>query len=106
MMDGEKLCCSRRAAARRPHCTSQTVLLQAQLEAATTGRLSQPVRVEEVDLSSIRIAPRFAVAQPKEDGTMKVRPVDDCTVSGLYDATLPTEKLVPDTADRLFVLAR
>lgn len=44
---------------------------------AALGRMSMPVPVEDVDLNSIRLSPRFAVVQGEhEDGRPKVRPVD------------------------------
>ena len=54
----------------------------------------------------MRLAPRFAVAQRKDDNSLKIRAVDDCTFGGLNGCTAAAEKLSPDTVDRLFAASR
>ena len=52
-------------------------LLELTREDAALGRMSNPVQVEEIDLSKVRLCPRFAVVQGEhEDGRPKIRPVD------------------------------
>ena len=59
---------------------------------AALGRMSMPVPVEDVDLSSIRLAPRFAVVQGEhEDGRPKVRPVDHFSWSAPPEGTTKRE---------------
>ena len=38
----------------------------------------------------------------KDDGSLKVRPIDDMSASGVNSATAATEKLKYDTIDMLF----
>ena len=47
------------------------------LEDAALGWMSDPVAIDAVDLGSVRLVPRFGVEQGlKEDGSVKIRPVD------------------------------
>ena len=76
------------------------VLLEKVLEEVELGRMRAPVEVGMLlhfllslacwqrgclalpggkMLSDLLLSPRFAVCQPKPDGSVKVRPVDDCT---------------------------
>ena len=82
------------------------LLAQARKEAAETGRISAPVPVEEVDLSSILLSPRFPVLKLKADGSLGVRAVDDCTASEANAGTAPSEKLGVDGIDKLHLLAQ
>ena len=43
---------------------------------AELGRISQPVPMDEFDLSATLLHPRFSAAREKEDGSIKVRAVD------------------------------
>ena len=70
------------------------------------GRMTHPVPVSQVDLSKILLTPRFAVEQLKPDGSVKVRPIDDCTRSGVNGCVQPCERLVCDGVDTLVHLAR
>ena len=72
---------------------------------AKLHRMGHPVPVECVDLSSIILAPRFAVVQGlKPDGTPKIRAVDDETRSGCNGCCQPCEKLSVDSIDSLVSL--
>jgi len=52
------------------------------------GRMEPPVPAEQCDLEQILISQRFPVVQGKrDDGSLKIRPVDDCTASGLNPCT-------------------
>jgi hypothetical protein len=52
------------------------------LDDASKGRMTKPVPAGQVDLTSVRLAPRFAVAQGlKEDGSIKLRAVDHLSYS-------------------------
>jgi len=55
---------------------------------------------------TIRLVPRFGVSQPKPDGSLKVRPVDDFTRSRVNGACAPAEKLSVEGADQLVAVAR
>ena len=44
---------------------------------AEVGRMTPPVPVDVVDLEAVRLSPRFAVEQEKEDGRLAIRPVDN-----------------------------
>ncbi|CAK0831509.1 unnamed protein product, partial [Prorocentrum cordatum] len=55
---------------------------------------------------TIRLVPRFGVSQPKPDGSLKVRPVDDFTRSRVNGARAPAEKLSVEGADQLVAVAR
>ena len=47
------------------------------LEDAQLGWMSHPVATDAVDLGSVRLVPRFGVEQGlREDGSVKIRPVD------------------------------
>ena len=72
------------------------------VEEADVGRMSRPCLLHDVDLSSVRLSKRFAVAQHKGDGSVKVRCVDSCTESGVNPCTQPVEHVVPDGLDFLF----
>lgn len=76
------------------------------IEEAREGKIVGPLQARDAINCGWLVSPRFAVAKTKEDGTVKVRPVDDCTTSGLNAATQPTVKLTVDGADRLLQLAR
>ena len=90
-------------------------LLRKSREEAVLGRMSPP-RAFRPDLSAaelaaawgetIRLVPRFGVSQPKPDGSLKVRPVDDFTRSGVNGACAPAEKLSVEGADQLVAVAR
>ena len=98
---------NRRVLARlRDDGKGSALLAQARKEAAETGRISVPVPVEEVDLSSVLLTPRFPVEKLKEDGSISVRAVDDCTASEANAATSQAEKLGVDGVDKLHLLAQ
>ena len=47
------------------------------LKDAALGRMTPPVHASIVDLSKVRLVPRFAVHQgTRKDGSAKIRPVD------------------------------
>ena len=76
-------------------------------EDAKVGRMSQPVPIEQVDLQNVLLASRFGVEQGvREDGTPKIRAVDNETDNGLNEATSATEKNHNDSLDMLFVVVR
>ena len=61
----------------------------------------------DIDMDTVRISQRFAVAQGvKEDGSPKVRCVDSCTESGINPCTEGVEHLSPDGLDKLFEIMR
>ena len=86
--------------------------------------MSPPRLIEMSDLASVLLSPRFGVAQGafssetfgprstccsfsvltgvKSDGSLKVRPVDDMSVSGVNEATEVLEKSTYDSLDLLF----
>ena len=47
------------------------------------GRISAPWKIDGASFGEGVLAPRFAVAQVKEDGSAKSRAVDDMTSSGI-----------------------
>ena len=51
-------------------------LLEATHKDATLGRMTTPTKVERCDLGEVLLHPRFGVAQPKLDGSIKLRAVD------------------------------
>ncbi|CAK0791693.1 unnamed protein product, partial [Prorocentrum cordatum] len=90
-------------------------LLRETREEADLGRMPPP-RAFRPDISAaelaaawgetIRLVPRFGVSQPKPDGSLKVRPVDDFTRSRVNGACAPAEKLSVEGADQLVAVAR
>jgi hypothetical protein len=70
------------------------------------GRMSAVVPVERLDLSAVTLSPRFSVEQLREDGTKKVRPIDDFSRSGCNSASVPTEKLAFEGLDVLLATTR
>ncbi|CAK0826970.1 unnamed protein product [Prorocentrum cordatum] len=90
-------------------------LLRKTREKADLGRMSPP-RAFRPDISAAELAaawgetiglvPRFGVSQPKPDGSLKVRPVDDFTRSRVSGACAPAEKLSVEGADQLVAVAR
>ena len=73
---------------------------------ADAGRMTVPRPVEEFDLSSVLLSPRFVVEQLKEDGSVKLRMIDDFSRSGCNDAVRPCERLAYDGVDALFALSQ
>jgi hypothetical protein len=56
------------------------------------GRMTKPIEISKLDLENISIARRFGVEQGlRPDGTVKVRPVDDESASGINGCTQRTE---------------
>ena len=53
-----------------------------------------------------RLMPRFPVSQPKQDGSVKIRPVDDGTRAGINAATMPSERLTVDGVDQVRAACR
>ena len=45
------------------------------------GRMTEPVVVDETTPIDVLLHPRFSVAQEKEDGSLKIRPVDNMSWS-------------------------
>ena len=71
------------------------------------GRMTCPVSTSSLDMDSCNIAQRFSVEQGvKQDGSLKVRPCDDMTGSGINGCTQPCEKLRNDSANALVVCIR
>jgi hypothetical protein len=76
-------------------------------EDAALGRMTPPRELKDEDLDALHLAPRFGVEQGlKDDGSLKVRPIDDMSASGVNAATAATEKLRYDTIDMLFETLR
>ena len=84
---------------------------------AAVGRMAEPVVVTDCSTVGALLQPRFAVSQQREDGSVKLRAIDDFSWGnhgdGLVDSVngflVPGEKLKHDTLDafcgglRLFV---
>jgi hypothetical protein len=82
-----------------------STLLSQMKEEAKMGRMSTPVRVEEIDLTENLLAKRFAVEQGlRPDGTPKLRPCDDETASGTNGHCRAAEKLRNDSLDMYVIL--
>ena len=74
---------------------------------AALGRMTEPVRVEDVDLDAVRLSPRFAITQgTKPDGSPKIRIIDDLARGGVNEACQPVEQLKLDGADVLVCALR
>ena len=70
---------------------------------AALGRMTFPVAVSDLDLSKVLLAQRFGVEQGvKDDGSVKIRCIDDETRAGVNPCTQPSEKLKLDGIDSLF----
>ena len=68
-------------------------LWQATEKDARLGRMSEPRPVDEADLGTVLLNPRFAVEQLKEDGSTKVRAIDHLSWSpGWRSEASPTER--------------
>ena len=89
-------------------------LLKITQDDAKLGRMSAPVSAADVDLSSILLHPRFGIEQTKEDGSKKLRAVDNFSWSAetsrsksvikegsINGHTFPQEKMKHDTLDML-----
>ena len=64
------------------------------------GRMGKLYRVQDCDLSTMTLSPRFCVEQGvKADGAPKLRPIDDFSRSGCNAVTFPAEKLVYESLD-------
>jgi len=71
------------------------------------GRMTPVVSCSDIDLDDVCISQRFAVEQGvKDDGSPKVRCVDDCTRSHINPCTESVEHLSPDGLDMLFDVMR
>jgi len=82
-------------------------LLELTSKDAALGRMSLPMDIKCVDLDNIVLAPRFAVAQGlKEDGSEKVRAVDNETLCGVNGCCQPSEKLHNDRTSLLWEVMR
>ena len=82
-------------------------LLQACQDDQAKGRMDRPRLSHEVDLEVVTLSPRFAVVQgKKDDGSTRVRPIDDFTKSGCNAATETTEKLSYESLDALLAVLR
>ena len=80
-------------------------LLKQTQEDARAGRMSPPGSPDEIDLSNISIASRFGVEQgTREDGSIKVRAIDDESAAGLNPACVPTERLRVHGIDKLIAI--
>ena len=90
-------------------------LYEITLKDARLGRMSYPVEAKHADLKNTLLHPRFGVSQLKEDGTYKVRAVDNFSwsarvardkkkrgIDGSVNAfTVAFEKLTHDSLDVL-----
>ena len=59
---------------------------------AKEGRMSEPVPVTEMDLSSVLLHPRFVVVQTRIDGSKKLRMIDNFSWSALLDEERRSKK--------------
>ena len=69
---------------------------------ARLGRMSHPVPLDAVDLKGAVLTPRFGVWQTREDGSERMRLVDDKSRSLINGATQPRERLRHEAIDDLF----
>ena len=81
-------------------------ILRMTRDESVTGRISCPVPFSDACLDGAVIAPRFAVEQLRENGSSKLRLVDDMTKAKINEATRPQERLHHDAVDALFEAAR
>ena len=82
-------------------------LMALTLKDAQLNRMTMPVPIEDIDLSDIVLAPRFAVVQGvRDDGSIKVRAVDNETVCQNNSCCQPCEKLQYDGLDKFWALLK
>ena len=104
-----------------PHAAE---LHRACVEDAAKGRMTNPVLLKPEHCCSQVLSPRFAVEQGcrhlrsvsalvacllsglRDDGTIKIRPIDDLSASGVNAATFASEKLTNDGLDKLLEAMR
>ena len=70
---------------------------------AVLHRMTQPEILTSIPSDCI-LSPRFCVEQMKEDGSTKLRPIDDFSVSGINGCAIPQEKLHYDSIDFLIMV--
>ena len=85
---------------------NSSAVLKLTRDEAVTGRISAPKPLADVCLAGAVVAPRFAVAQQREDGSTKLRLVDDMSRSMVNEATQPQERLRYDGVDLLCTACR
>jgi hypothetical protein len=77
-------------------------LMQQTLDDHALGRMTKPIPVAELDLSSVLMGRRFSREQgTKDDGTVKLRAVDDKSADGTNASARATGKPRTDGIDRL-----
>ena len=57
--------------------THSKELFEAVVADERLGRMTSPVLAKSLDLGSVRLAPRFAIEQMKDDGSLAIRPIDN-----------------------------
>ena len=76
-------------------------------EDASKGRMSKPRVATPADCLSGILAPRFGIEQGvKEDGSLKIRPIDDFTACEVNRHTHAVEKATNDSLDKLLEAVR
>ena len=89
------------------HEEHSDALLKDIAEDVSKGRMSKPRKITEVIGKQMILTRRFAVVQGENDnGTPKIRSVDDATESGLNACFEPTVKLTCDNVDTLAALCK
>jgi hypothetical protein len=72
-------------------------LMRITLDDAAMGRMTTPIPIEQCDTSRMLLHPRFGVEQHREDGSLKVRAVDNFSwasadVSAVHSGERPSKK--------------
>ncbi len=95
-----------------PRCrredTNSASIMEATRDDAKMGRMSWPrPLVQDGEQHSRLLSPRFGVEQGvREDGSKKVRPIDDYSASGVNACCQPCERTRHDGVDALYALTR
>lgn len=82
--------------------SDSAVILTKTIAEAELGRMSHPAPLSAVELDGAVLSPRFGVRQSREDGSEKLRLVDDMSRSRINAASQPTERLGHEAIDALF----
>ena len=87
-----------------PHCEELVRMISGD---ADLGRMTCPCDISNVDLESCLLARRFSVEQGlRNDGSVKLRAVDDESANGTNGCCEPTERLYCDRLDKFVALIR
>ena len=93
-------------------------LMELTLADVALGRMTEPVPYVSAEMANVHLSPRFGVEQEKQDGSVKVRPIDHFSWSGghvgcasklrrkeesVNGYTFPQEKMRTQTLDFLWI---